>query len=342
MQVSLDTLGHRQQMMLLQLRAASITGQNTGPRSEGGVIALPASGGSAAPGRLGWLGRLWARGADSPPQVASQGLASLRGLNYGIMGGMIGGSLGLWMPAVFVAATGEHLVGVLMGVLGATMSGFGLWMPGHWLRRLCRPPVSAEEVEALHAATQDELERAYLRLVADAVRQEVVPETAPRVRAALQAVGEAVAHLPAVTVPRASVDTLRAEAARAQAEARAEGDAVIAASHERKADALHRSALAAQRSQMLMRRAAALREEMMAQIESLRLGLTGLDAASGEVSGLASLADAVRDVASEAAAAADARAELDASLSGTPAPPVTPPGEMARQLRAGVRFDGTD
>ena len=216
-----------------------------------------------------------------------------------------------------------------MAGAGAMMSGVGLWMPGYWLRRVCRPPISLGEVEALQASVPDELEQAYLRLVADAVRQGVAPEAADRVRAALRAVGEAIDALPAVAVPRASVDTLRAEAAQASAEARAEPDAVVAASHERRADALERSASAAQRSQTLMRRASALRGEMLAQIESLRLGLAGFETALGDVSSLASLADAVRVVAEESVSVADARAELDAALPGAAAE------GTALRLRAG-------
>ena len=100
------------------------------------------------------------------------------------------------------------------------------------------------------------------------------------------------------------------------AEARAEAGAAVAASHERRAEALERSASAAQRSHILMRRAAALRGEMLAQIESLRLGLVGFETASGDVSSLASLADAVRAVAEESVSVADARTELDAVLPG--------------------------
>ena len=114
------------------------------------------------------------------------------------------------------------------------------------------------------------------------------------------------------------------------AEARAEADAAVAASHERRADALERSASAAQRSQTLMRRAAALRGEMLAQIESLRLGLVGFETASGDVSSLASLADAVRVVAEESVSVTDARKELDAVLPGAP------PVETILRMRSGA------
>lgn len=332
MDIYLQDIGRQRQRMLLQWRVASMKGtshQFSGPRLESGFVSLPAAGDRETPPRLGWLGRLWARGAGSSPEVAAAGLDAMRGMNYGFTWGLSCGSTGFWVPGALMASSGDPAAGVFMMAIGAIMSGVGFWLPGYWLRRVCRPPVSAGEVEALHTLAQDELERAYLRLVADAVRQSVAPEAAERVRAALRAVGEAIDQLPAVAMPRANVDTLREEAGRAQAEARAEADAVIAASHERKADALGRSALAAQRAQTLMRRAAALREEMMAQIESLRLGLAGFETASGDVSSLVSLADAVRTVAADSVAVADARSELDAALTTTAAT------GMALNLRAG-------
>ena len=314
MNIYLQDLGNRRQRALLQWRVASLN-----RTSEGSLIAIrPATPGREAGPHLGWLGRLWARGVDCPPEVASAGLEVMRGQNSGMTWGMAGGSIGFWMPAIGLAASGQHLIGALMAGVGVAMNAVGLWVPGYWLRRVCHPPVSAEEAEALNALGQDDLEKAYLRLVLDAVRQSVAPEAADGVRAALQAVGEAIDQLPAVAVPRASVDTLRAEASQAQEEARAEPDPVVAASHERRAEALERSAAAAQRSQLLMRRASALREEMLAQIESLRLGLAGFETASGDVGSLVSLADAVRTVAEEAVSVADARTELDSSLSGTP------------------------
>ena len=317
MDIYLQDLGRRRQAALLQWRAASLNSQSGGRRTAGGMVSFPASAGAAP--RLGLMGRLWARGSDLSPEVAAAGLDAMRGQNYGMVYGMTGGSLGFWTPAIGLAASGQHEVAAFMACLGVMMSGVGLWVPGHWLRRICRPPVSAAEVEALHGSTTDDLELAYLRLIADAVKQGVAPDAADRVRAALRAVGETIDLLPAVALPRASVDALRAEAVQAQAEARAETDSVVAASHERRAEALERSASAAQRSQILMRRAAALRGEMLAQIESLRLGLVGFETASGGVSSLASLADAVRAVAEESVSVADARTELDAALPGAAA-----------------------
>ncbi len=339
MDIFLHDLGRRQQMTLLQWRAARLGSQNsgwaakTGAGPEQSFVSVPAPGPRMPPRRTSWLRRLWERSAGSSPEVAAAGMDALRGPSSGMFWGMNGGAVGFWMPGILMLATGEHVGGLVMLLPGAVMSGIGFWVPGSYLRRVCCPPVSEAEAEALEALMPDELERAYLRLVISAVRQPVLPETAMRVRAALQAIGEAIDRLPPGTMPRAEAGALFAEAAQAQAEAQTEQDAVVAASYERKAEALHRSALAVQRSQTLMRRAAALREEMLAQIESLRLGLAGFDTGSGDVGSLASLADAVRGVAAESMAVTDARAELDGSLAGPPAA-LTAQAEMIQKLNS--------
>ncbi len=330
MDIYLQDLGRGRQAALLQWRVSFLNNQPGAQRYAGRLMpSSAAAGGGGTPPRLGPMGRIWALSTGISPEVAAAGLDAMRGQTYGMTWGLTSGSLGFWMPAIGLAASGQHEVAAFMAGLGALMSGVGLWVPGYWLRRVCRPPVSAAEVEALHGSTTDELELAYLRLIADAVRQDVAPEAAERVRAALCAVGEAIDLLPAVALPRASVDTLRVEAAQAQAEARSETDPVVAASHERRAEALERSASATRLSQTLMRRTAALRGEMLAQIESLRLGLVGFETTSGDVSILTSLADAVRAVAEESVSVADARTELDAVLPGASAM------EMEQRLRAG-------
>jgi hypothetical protein len=313
-------LGRRRQAALLQWRAASLNPQFGGARAGAGVMTFaPAAGAQSK--RLGPLTRLWASGAESPPEAITDALVAMRGQVQGVTFGLVCGSIGIWIPTIAILASGYTdagtcVVGGFMAAMGTLMSGAGLWMPGRWLRRVCRPPLAAAEVEALLTTATDELEKAYLRLIADVVRQAVAPEAAERVREALRAVGEAIDQLPAVAVPRAGEGALREEAARARDEARREADPVVAASHERRADALERSADAALRSQVLTRRASALREEMLAQVESLRMGLAGFETASGDVAGLASLADAVRSVAVESLSMADARVELDTALSG--------------------------
>ena len=339
MDIYLHDLGRRQQTTLLHWRAAAVSSQNSSHSYQAGtgperiVATLPAPS-PAPPRRRGWISRLWARSAGSSPEVAAAGLDALRGPSSGMFWGMNGGAVGFWIPGAMMLASGEHLGALAMLLPGALMSGVGFWIPGNYLRRICRPPVSDTEAEALEALMPDELERTYLRLVLSALRQPVLPETAARVRAALQAIGEAIDRLPPAAMPQARSDALRAEAAQAYAEALEEQDAVIAASCERKAEALHRSAASAERSHLLMRRAAALREEMLAQIESLRLGLAGFDAGTGGAVSLDSLADAVRNVAAESASVTDARAELDGSLAQKYAAPAAQ-AETIQKLRGG-------
>ena len=310
MDIYLQDLGRRRQTILIQWRASSPNEQRPRARPRTILNPVPATD-RGTPTRLSWLGRCWARGIDSPTEIAVASLNALYMRTCGINCCMGGLALGSWISPIIQPS--DHAMAIGFACFGAVMVGIGLWVPGYWLRLVCRF-VSPSEIEELQSSASDDLELAYLHLVADAAHQGVAPEAAERVRAALRAVGEAIDALPAVALPRASADTLRVEAA--QAEARAESDAVVAASHERRAEALERSASAAGRSQTLMRRTAALRGEMLAQIESLRLGLAGFETANGDVSSLTSLADAVRAVAEESVSVADARAELDAALPG--------------------------
>lgn len=315
MDIYLQDLGRVRQTILIQWRASSPNEQR--PRARPRTILNPVlAADRGTPTRLSWLGRCWARGIDSPPEIVAAGQNALYMRTCGINCCMGGLALGSWISPIIQPS--DHAMAIGFACFGAVMVGIGLWMPGYWLRLVCRF-VSPSEIEELQSSASDDLELAYLHLVADAAHQGVAPEAADRVRAALRAIGEAIDALPTVALPRVSVDTLRAEAAQAQAEARAEADAVVAASHERRADALERSASAAGRSQTLMRRAAALRREMLAQIESLRLGLAGFETARGDVNSLTSLADAVRAVAEESVSVADARTELDAALPGAAA-----------------------
>lgn len=333
MELYLQDFGHRQQIALLQARIALMNSESSEhhPAQAGG--AFPEGGRSLAQPRLGWLGRHWARAARSTPEVAAAGLHAMRGQTYGMFYGMVGGSLGFWISAVTFAAIGDQFLSLCFGAGGALLNGFGFWLPGYVLHRLCGPPVSVGELVALEASAPDELERAYLRLAADTLQQRIVPEAADRVRAALRALGGSLDQLPRVVMPSVSIEELRREALQAHGDAVQEPDAVVAASFERRANALERSAFAARRSEALMRRASALREEMMAQIESLRLGLAGFETASGDVTGLILLADAVRAVATEAVSVTNARAEIDSALSDS-ALSCVPPAETCPRLRA--------
>ena len=95
------------------------------------------------------------------------------------------------------------------------------------------------------------------------------------------------------------------------AEADAERDPVIAASLRRRADALHRQAETAARTNTLLRRNEALRQEIAGQIAALQTSLTALRVGGAQaVYELADVAANIQQVAIEAGAITQARSEI--------------------------------
>jgi len=183
-------------------------------------------------------------------------------------------------------------------LLGAGAGGIWAWFfafaqprrllaRGH--RRMYAQPVTPGEIAALLPQAHDELERSYLTLVMDVVRQEVAgvqeqgPASGTDLRSALHALGDAIDRLPATRAvghlslggetPDIMTEVLRRTAAETLILAQAEPDRVVAASLIRRVEALHRRADATARANVLVRRFAVLRQEMAAETEALRAGL---------------------------------------------------------------------
>lgn len=304
-------LGQRRYGTILAERAhAAMAGSRRGPIG-GSPPPKPSRPGQKE--RLGALGRLWTQGTGLDPDTARIGLEATRPLTTGMMVGLVGGSTGFLAPTLVGLASSQPTVAVVFGTLWFMMASVGLSVPAIQFRRINNRPLSANELDSLMPASADDpLERAYLSLVRDAIRQSIPADAEDEVRAAIRTLGEALDRLPPATSPASlDVPALRDEAAAARAKAVTEPDPVISDSLTRRADALTRSADAADRSQLLMRRSQALREEMAAQTESLRLGLSAFYTGATDVATLSRLADSVRGVASEAGSVAAAREELD-------------------------------
>lgn len=185
-----------------------------------------------------------------------------------------------------------------------------------------------------------DLEIAFLTLIRDVV---VLPglENALAehdLRDALLALGEAISRLPHVPASPAETIVLRQNASAARARARNEDDPVVAASLARQADALEREAEAADETNVLARRTAFLRQELLAQTRALRAGLSAFHNTSStpawDASALTGLAQAVEAVAGETKALALARRELDeANEPGWTASAAAPPVEARLRQR---------
>lgn len=326
MNVFPQDLGRRWHVALVRARARAFSrrGGNGGAASE-----------NASPSgkRPNLIERFWGGGADLDLARTEAGLTGLRERTRPMSLGLTLGSLAYLLPAGVMAAQGEPVGAAVFAGTTALMGSLGLFLPRFLFRRAHRTPLSASEIEALLPTAPDELDRAFLTLVLDIIRQPeaTVPnEARSALRDALTALADAIQQLPpAYAAPETGrsqhPDGLRAEAERVRAEAEREPDAVSAASLARQADALSRRADAQERSATLLRRASVLRSEMIAQTEALRAGLAGFQVGQTDVSGLADLADVARRVAGEATNVAHARDELDAPVALSPttsAPPV--------------------
>ena len=276
------------------------------------------------PPRLGALGRRWTRGTVLEPEMAAQTLALIRRQLRALRGLSL---LSVPLTMAFLAEASRPGSGPEVLLLpGAALAWAGAcWtaLPRAAFRRVEReihlPPITAAEIAALLPGTDDNLERAYLTLAMDVVRQDVVASGADAdLRGALRALGDAIDRLPATRAaaessgsPDILTEVLRRTAQEALLQAQAEPDRVVAASLVRRAEALERRADATQRAGQMVRHFGALRQEMAAETEALRAGLAAYYTGAHDIADLIRLADDIRRVAAEAAAITSAREELD-------------------------------
>jgi len=312
-----QNLRDRQHAEIIKRRSNGIQGKG-GTGIEGQPLSEP------PPPQMGRLGRLWSRGSGLNEREAATGLSASSTATQTT----------IWLPV--------PLVGFLSAIVGAAvvkkagvpaelyysvwagaMAGLAGLCAGPGARAVFRSlykPLRVAEIEHLLESAESDLERSYLTLARDAIRQEVPEQSEEDVRAAIQALGQAIDRLPVVTVQPLDTDALREEAAALVEQARGHADRVIGESLERRADALERRADAHDRSAQYVRRSAALRSEIEAQIEALREGLSAFNAGMIATGDMAHLSESARRVASEAVSAADAREEVESWLSSSPPP----------------------
>ena len=161
----------------------------------------------------------------------------------------------------------------------------------------------------------DPLKRPFLDLVTTAIENSAPPdaESQKGVREAIRALGESITGLPLLASDGTQDDpaAFQLQANQLSAEADAERDPVIAASFRRRADALHRQAETAERTNALLRRNDALRQEITGDIAALQTSLTALRVGGAQaVYELADVAANIQQVAIEAGAITQARSEM--------------------------------
>ena len=218
------------------------------------------------------------------------------------------------------------LLPVYLGAVGLTFASIGIGWARSRFRRLLEAPLSAEEVDRLLEKTSGLMERRFLELVRDAVRQPGPAAAEQNVREALGSLAAAIERLPPLEAAPLDTVALREEAQALELQAGTEPDRVTAESLERRARALLYSAQTHEHSALMFRRAAALRSEIESQIVAMREGLMALHAQKLDAAGFAELANSAREVATEAVRLAAAREELTGAVEGRPAVTATSAG----------------
>ena len=259
------------------------------------------------------MGRFWAQGMElTEEQAAIAAPASATGTkSVAIITMMVGGLL-VGLPAVVLGASLRN------AALGFSVFGAGttaLWMFAHgpvaqFVFRKAHEALSPKEVEDLISRSQDELSKAYLQLVRDAVLVEANEATALKVREALFALGEAIDALPAVVIEPQDSTLLRTQAQELTERATKETDSVIAASLLRQAESAEQRAESQEKSAIVGRRAAVLRDEILSKIAALRDAIAAQQSGALDATALAALSESARSVAKESQSAASAHDEL--------------------------------
>ncbi len=211
-----------------------------------------------------------------------------------------------------------QLLPLYLGTVGLAAAATGIGWARARFRRLLEAPLSAEEVDRLLEKIPGSMDRLFLELVRDAVRQPGPAATEANVREALGNLAAAIERLPPLEATPLDTAALREEAQALELQAGTEPDRVTAESLERRARALRYSAQTHEHSALMFRRAATLRSEIESQIVAMREGLMALHSQTLDAAGFAELASSAREVATEAVRLAEAHVELAGALESRP------------------------
>jgi len=271
----------------------------------------------------GFLGRFFQRGTDLDERSAAAVVPAARSTIGACFALTCGPSLAfLVMGAAILFGAFRFPPELLPAYLATGVLGAGSVAAGiarFSFRRLLRTPIAPEEVDRLLERTQDAMDRRFLELVRDAVRQPGPEAAEENVRTALAALAEAIERLPPIESEPLDTVALREEAFQLQGQARREADHVTAESLERRARAMLYRAETHEHSALMVQRSEALRSEIEAQIAAMREGLIALQTQSLDAAGFGALAASAQEVATEAVRIAAAREELDAAIGERPA-----------------------
>lgn len=201
-----------------------------------------------------------------------------------VSGGLTWGfGLGCGIPACMMLGMGifqgrpeGFIIGGLMSTLSIGGIIFGQEVPKESYKKWLTTPLHTAELDDILKEEKDPLYRTFILLVRDAISQKNLPrDTEDNVTAAIIALGAAIHRLPDPGTALEPIDsaTLRSQAQQLLEQAQGEADTVIRDSLVRRVEALVRSADSADETHQWLRRTTYLRQELDAQITSLRHSL---------------------------------------------------------------------
>jgi hypothetical protein len=302
MEIYPQNLGERNHIEVVRRRAAKWSGGN--PDSLVNEPIKP---------KLGFLGKYWARGTKlTEPQVAIAASASSSlTQTYGQLTGL-GGVMLAALPALLVGKDMHNpAIGWMIfaaGVAGIFALGFG--PIAQYAFRKVHSAITQNEIEEMITRCQDDLRKAYLGLVRDAILVPLPDPPAENVRQAIEALGEAIDGLPAIISEPIDTTLLRQQATELRNQATTESDFITAESFVRQAESLEQRAETNEHSALVAKRSSALRGEILAKIASLREAIAAQQTGIMDVTALAELSESARHVAREAQNTASAKDEL--------------------------------
>ena len=201
-----------------------------------------------------------------------------------VSGGLTWGfGLGCGIPACMMLGMGifqGKLEGYLIGGFFAGLSLIGVIAgqvaPQESYKKWMSTPLHIAELDEMLKEEHDPLYKSFVLLIRDAISQKNLPrDTEDNVTAAITALGAAIHRLPDPGTALEPIDsaTLRSQAQQLLEQAQGEADTVIRDSLVRRVEALVRSADSADETHQWLRRTTYLRQELDAQITSLRHSL---------------------------------------------------------------------
>ena len=276
--------------------------------------------------------REWLKKTNVDPnsELAKQLIAATRSYTSQVSAGLTWGlGLGAGFPAcmMLTMAIFEHSrmpVGYIIGGIFAMLSLSGVIAgqvaPQESYKKWLNTPLHIAELDEMLKEEHDPLYKSFVLLIRDAISQKNLPrDTEDNVTAAITALGAAIHRLPDPGTALEPIDsvTLRTQAQQLVDQAQSESDTVIRDSLLRRSEALVRSADSADETHQWQRRTAYLRQELDAQITSLRHSLQANMDGDIAIGTIKRAANEATTLGREASKLREATLELDRYLTGS-------------------------